>query len=189
MNIIAGTARNLELAVPQGLQVRPTSGKARKALFDSLGDLSGITFVDLCSGSGANALEAASRGAACAVMVEMELQHTRIIQENIRRVQKTGVDTAFELIKSDILNVAAYRNFLEQADVIYADPPYAVSAELCSKLLADSSFTAAANGCLLIWEIPDTPGAAGDFITLNGVEDMQLRRLGGTMFLTGKVIG
>ena len=41
MDIIAGPARGVELCVPEGIPVRPTTGRARKALFDSLGDLTG----------------------------------------------------------------------------------------------------------------------------------------------------
>ena len=62
MNIIAGAARNLELLSPPDMEIRPTTGRARKALFDSLGPLDGLGVLDLCAGSGAAALEAASRG-------------------------------------------------------------------------------------------------------------------------------
>ena len=71
MNIIAGIARGVELSVPDTMQVRPTSGRARKALFDSLGDFSGLHILDLFSGSGALALESASRGAAAITMLEI----------------------------------------------------------------------------------------------------------------------
>ena len=65
MRIIAGIARNIELAAPPGIGVRPTAVRARKALFDSIGSrLAGSVVLDLCAGSGALALEAASRGAA-----------------------------------------------------------------------------------------------------------------------------
>ncbi|MBR7105025.1 MAG: RsmD family RNA methyltransferase [Lentisphaeria bacterium] len=62
MRIIAGKARNLELNVPAGMGVRPTSGRGRKALLDSLGDLEEAAVLDLFAGSGAFALECASRG-------------------------------------------------------------------------------------------------------------------------------
>ena len=61
MNIIAGLARGVELRVPPGIPVRPTTGRVRKALFDSLGDLSDCHVLDLFSGSGALALESLSR--------------------------------------------------------------------------------------------------------------------------------
>ena len=87
MNIVAGKARGVELVVPEGIPVRPTATRVRKALFDSLGDMTGMRVVDLCAGSGALALEALSRGAAAAVMVELNAEHIRYIEENIRRVR------------------------------------------------------------------------------------------------------
>ncbi len=51
VRIVAGCARNLELAAPPGTAVRPTAIRARKALFDSLGALTGLAVVDLFAGS------------------------------------------------------------------------------------------------------------------------------------------
>ena len=67
MEIISGLARGVQLTVPPGETVRPTAARARKALFDSLGDLAGTRVADLCAGAGGLGLEAASRGAAEAV--------------------------------------------------------------------------------------------------------------------------
>ena len=64
MEIVAGTARGLILTSPgENDEVRPTSVRARRAFFDSLGDLKGNVFADIFAGSGAMGLEAASRGA------------------------------------------------------------------------------------------------------------------------------
>ena len=82
MNIIAGNARGVELIVTDDMGVRPTSARARKALFDSLGDLSGVHILDLFAGSGALALEAASRGAASIAMLEISPAHITAINEN-----------------------------------------------------------------------------------------------------------
>ena len=84
MNIIAGAARGVVLNVPPGIPVRPTAGRVRKALFDSLGDLSGEHILDLFSGSGALALESLSRGAGSAAMVELSGQHISCIESNIK---------------------------------------------------------------------------------------------------------
>ena len=188
MNIIAGLARNVELSTPDSMKIRPTAGRARKALFDSLGPLAGSGVADLCAGSGAFALEAASRGADFALMVEKEFAHIRYIEENIRRVQKTGVETCFQVVNSDIAAPGSYASFLSRCDVIFADPPYAVSAELFQTLLHNELFLRHAEKALLIWEIPDTPGAAGAFLENSGLpDDMQLRQFGGTMFFLGTV--
>ena len=76
MQIIAGKARSLELSAPPGIGVRPTAGRSRKALFDSIGGaLAGSCVLDLFSGSGALALEAASRGAAVLWMASQLQMH------------------------------------------------------------------------------------------------------------------
>ena len=187
MNIIAGTARNLELVSPPDMEVRPTTGRARKALFDSLGPLNGLGVLDLCSGSGAAALEAASRGAGLAVMVEKNPGHARIIQANVEKVRRTGVEARMEIINSDILDVRSYVKLLDECSLILADPPYAVSAELFRKLLADDLFREHGKECFLVWEIPDTPGALGEFLEVPGLIGSEVRKFGGTLFLMGTV--
>ena len=71
--------------------------------------------------------------------------------------------------------------------LILADPPYAVSAELYQKLMSDPLFREHASGCLLVWEIPDTPGALGEFLETPGLADSRIRKFGSTLFLMGTV--
>ena len=189
MNIIAGMARGVELAVPAGMPVRPTAGRVRKALFDSLGDISGMRIVDLCSGSGALALEAVSRGAESAFMVELNAEHIRYIEENIRRVRAAGVTAQMIVIQCDAAQSRSYLPRLHGVpDIIFADPPYQESAEIFGELINDAYFCKNMNGTRLIWEIPDHPGAAGEFlrrIPENG--SFSLKRYAGTMFLTARI--
>ena len=187
MNIIAGNARNLELLSPPDMEIRPTTGRARKALFDSLGPLDGLGVLDLCAGSGAAALEAASRGAALAVMVEKNASHIKIISANAEKVRKTGVSTRLEIVNADILNVRSYLSLLDECSLILADPPYAISAELFSKLMNDKLFLTHAEECFLVWEIPDTPGVLGEFLEVPGTQHWQVRKFGGTLFLMGTI--
>ena len=184
MRIIAGKAHNLELNVPEGMGVRPTSGRGRKALLDSLGDLTGAAVLDLFAGSGAFALECASRGAGQVTMVELSSAHGSVIRENCAKVTRTGVDAEITLIQGDALNVSLYRSV--PADLIFADPPYADSGSFFKKLSSSASFQEAFDGALLVWEIPDTPGARGDFLD-HGFEDGALRNLGGVWFFMGTV--
>ena len=88
MQIIAGCARGMELETPPGLGVRPTAVRARKALFDSLGEWRGRRVLDLFAGSGALGLEAASRGAALLVAVEQENLHFRVLTRNFDRFSR-----------------------------------------------------------------------------------------------------
>ena len=187
MNIIAGAARNLELLSPPDMEIRPTTGRARKALFDSLGPLDGIGVLDLCAGSGAAALEAASRGAGLAVMVEKNPNHVKIIRSNAERVRKTGVTARLEIVNADILSVQNYVSLLDECSLILADPPYAVSAELFRGLMENELFIGHAEECFLVWEIPDTPGALGEFLEIPGTENWEVRKFGGTLFLMGTI--
>ena len=185
MRIIAGIARNLELNVPEGLGVRPTSGRGRKALLDSLGDLDGAAVLDIFAGSGAFALECASRGAAEVTMVELSTAHIAVIRENCKKVQRTGVEAEMEIFQGDALAVSLYSHV--EADLIFADPPYAESGRFFKELTANPLFQEKFEGALLVWEIPDTPGARGDFIDAPGFDDGALRNLGGVWFFIGTV--
>lgn len=188
MNIISGTARNLQLADLPGMEVRPTAGRARKALFDSLGDLTGCGILDLCAGSGALALESASRGAAWAAMVEKNPAHIDCIRENCRRVAAAGCTAQLLVMEFDMLHFHRYSSRLPgQPQFIFADPPYANSAELFHRLISDETFINFCHNSRIIWELPDTPGAMGEFINIPAVTGMQFRRFGKTIFLTGTI--
>ncbi len=192
MRIIAGTARNLELEVPEGMEVRPTSGRARKALFDSLGGIwTGATVLDLCSGSGAMALEAASRGAAKCVMVELNSAHAEVIRRNADRVARTGAAAEIEIFNADATRTGIYSSAFggRGPDIIMADPPYASSAEIFRTLMNDKGFTDWCGGTLLCWEIPDDPGSAGEFLAAGNIRNRKLKNLGGTLFLLGNTEG
>ncbi|MEG2076217.1 MAG: RsmD family RNA methyltransferase, partial [Victivallaceae bacterium] len=176
MQIIAGSARRIKLNTPPTLEVRPTAGRAREALFSALGDLSGAEIVDLCAGSGALGLEAASRGAGRVTFVELAREHIRYIQENIVRVQKAGCKSEFKVLAGD----AGGGNWCqgESPDIIFSDPPYAESARIFRKLLSNDNFLRYAAGSLLIWEIPDYKGALGEFIG-EGFPYNEIRKFGG----------
>lgn len=177
MEIISGSARGLKLTVPPGELVRPTASRARKALFDSLGDFSGVRAADLCAGSGGLGLEAASRGAAEILFVEKEIRHCQCLERNIAAVAKTGAAARMEIRNCDILDAARWCSGM--FDVIFADPPYAASAGLFSALLKDHGALLKKTGALLVWEIPDIPGSKGSFMRPEG----RFRKFGATEFL------
>ena len=189
MNIIAGLARGVELSVPPGIPVRPTTGRVRKALFDSLGDLSDCHVLDLFSGSGALALESLSRGAASAAMVELESLHISCIERNLASVRAAGVSVPASIIQSDAASPEKYLARLKQLpDIIFADPPYPISAECFNKILNNNYFRRTLAGKTLIWELPDHPGAAGEFLAgAKVLDEFKLRRYANTMFVTGKI--
>jgi 16S rRNA (guanine(966)-N(2))-methyltransferase RsmD len=121
MRIIAGTRKGTAIAAPRGDDTRPTADKVRGAVFNMLGNVSGLKVLDLFAGSGALALESLSRGAASALMVDNRPAAVKIIAANITKLR---LDNAF-LKRRDylaILKNAAKKE--ERFDLIFVDPPY-----------------------------------------------------------------
>jgi 16S rRNA (guanine966-N2)-methyltransferase len=125
--IIAGAHGGRRLAAPPGDKTRPTSDRVREAYFsalDTMIDLSGARFADLYSGSGAVGLEALSRGAAYTLLVEADAKAARAIRDNIVTLR---VGNAARLITGKVGQVLAAPPEGGPFDVIFADPPYAVT--------------------------------------------------------------
>lgn len=122
MRIITGSARGTRLKSPAGDGTRPTADRTREALFSMLGSrVVDARVLDLFAGTGALALEALSRGAASAVLVDRTTH--AILAENAARTKLAG---RAEIHRGDVYAVAAElaregRTF----DLIFADPPYA----------------------------------------------------------------
>ncbi len=122
MRVVAGLARGRQLAAPPGTDTRPTSDRAREAIFNalrSLGVIADARVADLFAGSGALGIEALSRGAASCVFVEREPAAVAVIEENLRRTGLTGGTVA----KADVERWLATRT--ASFDLVLADPPYA----------------------------------------------------------------
>ena len=123
LRVTGGTARGRVLALVPGPGTRPTSSMLREAIFASLAGVDGLSVLDLCSGSGLLAIEALSRGAARATLIDSAGPALRPIHANLR-------DAGF----SDLAEVRRRRAdvFLKKADASYdlvlADPPYADAA-------------------------------------------------------------
>jgi 16S rRNA (guanine966-N2)-methyltransferase len=124
--IVAGAARGRRLLVPAGNGTRPTSDRVREALFSSLestfGSFAGLRVLDLYAGSGALGLEARSRGAAYALLVESHPAAVRAIRTNVAAV---GLDCV-EVQAASVRRVLATPPD-EPFDLVLADPPYAMS--------------------------------------------------------------
>ncbi len=123
MRITGGQAKGIPINVPKGTRTRPTSDKVRQALFNIVGaEVAGRKVLDLFAGSGALAIEALSRGAAYAVLVERNPTSASIIANNL---QKAGLTGKAEIMRMD------FRSALEKLDhraevwdLIFIDPPY-----------------------------------------------------------------
>jgi 16S rRNA (guanine966-N2)-methyltransferase len=137
--IIAGSLKGRRLATPPGDRTRPTSDRVREALFNSLapgGDLDGLRFADLYAGSGAVGLEALSRGADSALFVESHVLTAKLLRRNIADLAVTGAEVICAPVEKALQNGPA-----EPFDIVFADPPYAVTdaaiAEVLEALVAN----------------------------------------------------
>lgn len=123
---MAGSAGGTQL-VMAGPGTRPLADRVKQALFGSLEPLlPGAAILDLCAGSGGAAIEALSRGAGRAVLVERDPAAVGVIRENLRR---TGLAGAALVVRGDAL--AALRGPVlgnDRFDVVIVDPPYAETA-------------------------------------------------------------
>ena len=123
MRIISGKARGKQLATVQGQEIRPTSDRVREALFSSLtcrlGSFEQLVILDLFAGTGALALEALSRGAGEAVLVDSGRQSQRLIEKNS---QICGLSSQCRLLATPVDK--ALPRLSRPFDVIFLDPPY-----------------------------------------------------------------
>ena len=124
MRIIAGTARGREIAAPKGTETRPVTDIIRESLFNIWQfDIEGSDFLDLFSGSGCMALEALSRGAKSAVMVDASPDAVRAIRSNLA---KTGLDRCgHEVVRGDVFKaIDRFGRMRRRFDLVYLDPPF-----------------------------------------------------------------
>lgn len=126
--IIAGSRKGHRLHTPPGDGTRPTSDRVREAAFgvlaselgrsgDAAEQLAGCAFLDLYAGSGAVALEAASRGAASVVAVEKERRAAEVIRRNVR---ETGLGV--KVVPTSVEKYLAGPP--TEFDICWLDPPY-----------------------------------------------------------------
>ena len=154
MEITAGILHGMSLKAPAGLDVRPTAVRARQALFDSLGDLSGKVFADLCAGSGAMGLEAASRGAASVIFAECAPASLAAIRFNCRRAAESGLPAELEIVEGALPGSIARLSAKPKPHIVFADPPYPISSDLFSEVTGNALFAEWASDATMIWELP-----------------------------------
>lgn len=138
--IIAGRARGRRLDVP-ARGTRPTSDRVRESLFSSLdAELLGgsetwstTTVLDLFAGSGALGLEALSRGARSAVLVESDRGAARVLRENCAVVGLPGADVLARRVES----LASGTPVSDAASLVLVDPPYDRPAGEIARVLGD----------------------------------------------------
>ena len=124
MRVIAGTSRGRRLALFEGHDVRPTPDRVREALFSilqsKLGGFADLRVLDLFAGSGALAIEALSRGATSACLVEKASASGKIIRENLDYCQFSN--KAKVIIRDAFLALSGFES--NSFDLVFLDPPY-----------------------------------------------------------------
>jgi 16S rRNA (guanine966-N2)-methyltransferase len=141
--IVSGFAGSLSLTVPRS-GTRPTSDRVREAVFSSLEAMdavSGINVLDLYAGSGALGLEAVSRGAASAVLVERSAQAASVCRANARAVlaaaeRSPGRRPAISVSQSSV-NAYVRQPSGARFDLVFLDPPYDVPDDELGTVLTD----------------------------------------------------
>lgn len=126
MRIISGQFRNRTLVAPKGNSTRPTSGQLRESVFNMMQHrIEDAYFLDLFAGSGAMGLEALSRLASRSVFIESDREAIKAIKTNISNL---GVEKQSELLCGNVLIfVPKLAKRERKFDIIYADPPYAIT--------------------------------------------------------------
>lgn len=136
LRVIAGSVRGRRLVAPPGDEIRPTKGIVREAMFsalDSRGAIADAVVLDLYAGTGALGFEALSRGAERAVLVELDRRALEAIDTN---VENTGFGDRARVVRADVASFLDVPPPPEAPfDLVFADPPYDVTAEEVEALL------------------------------------------------------
>jgi 16S rRNA (guanine966-N2)-methyltransferase len=135
VRVVAGRFGGRRLQAPPGRGTRPTSDRVREALFSTLGPLDGARVLDLFAGSGALGIEALSRGAASALLVERDPRTVAVIRANLEAL---GIDAPEATVHAGparaALRSASARG--DTYDLIFLDPPYRSAPGLGRELSA-----------------------------------------------------
>lgn len=142
MRVVAGSARGRRLEAPPGRATRPTSDRAREGLFSSvtaLGTLAGAQVLDLFCGSGAVGIEAVSRGARHALLLDSDARAVSVARRNAALVQPGAVTVVCDRAERAVAAWGAAPPGVPDGfagfDLVFADPPYALGTERVQALL------------------------------------------------------
>lgn len=121
--IISGSLRGISLQTPSGVDTRPTSDRAKEALFSIVGpDIEGARVLDLFAGSGQIALEALSRGAGHAILCEMDRAALKALFSNLEKTRTSDQVRVFTYDARRLVKKLVKEGY--SFDFIYLDPPW-----------------------------------------------------------------
>jgi 16S rRNA (guanine966-N2)-methyltransferase len=157
MRIIAGELKGREFKTPRGHVTHPMSDKIRGALFNILGDIDGLTFLDAFAGSGALAFEAASRGAKSVIAIDKDSTAHKVADQNLKEL---GLEKKVKVTKANAGGWSIH-NMEKKFDVVILAPPYTDLQETLLATLA-KRHTQKKGLVVLDWpgkkEVPDFAG-------------------------------
>lgn len=139
MRVIAGRFRSRKIKPVPGLNVRPTPDRLREALFNVLAPrIEGTVFLDAYAGTGAVGIEALSRGAKEAVLIEKKPDAVAVLREN---VQALGIEKEVLVVRGS----ATVQLPKQKCDIVFLDPPYEQIKDygICLNALTDTGCTLA----------------------------------------------
>lgn len=173
MRVIAGKARSVPLLSREGLDTRPTSDRVKEAVFNIIQfEVEGRRVLDLFGGSGQMAIEALSRGAAEAVIVDQSKESVFVIRQNLA---KTKLSDLAEVVCAD------YMEYLNRAkgkfDLIFLDPPYREKF-LENALKRISEIDILKSGGIIICERPADKVLPDDYAAFSRARDYRYGRTG-----------
>jgi 16S rRNA (guanine(966)-N(2))-methyltransferase RsmD len=132
LRVTGGELRGRKLVTPPGGSTRPTASRVREALFSMLGPIHGARVLDLCCGCGSLGIEAISRGADSAVLVDDAVAATEAARENVRTF---GIDDRVRVLELDALRaVQRLRADGDRFDLILIDAPYSKAPQIVGRL-------------------------------------------------------
>lgn len=133
MRVIAGSLGGRPLVAPRGDGTRPTTDRVREALFSILGELRAARVLDLYAGTGALGIEALSRGAAHAVLVEQARPALTALRTNLTNL---GLLTRATVVATSVTRALPTLATLGPFDLVLCDPPWAIVDEALDALAA-----------------------------------------------------
>jgi len=170
MRVIAGELKGHTLVAPRGWKVRPTSDRVREAIFSALGArVEGASVLDLYCGTGALAIEALSRGAGQAVLVDRD---TRPALGNVERL---GLRERARLQRGDVgrwLAAATESPDAPRFDLVFVDAPYRLADRVAQDLNTHLPRLLASDGRAIV------ESGAGRPLRIDSLERLRQRRYG-----------
>ena len=154
MRVIAGSARGVRLAAPDGMKTRPTSDRVKEALFSIIAsrrEFVNMRVMDVCAGTGSLGIEALSRGSLSCCFIEHDRKVLKVLERNL---STTGFAASSECVALDAhqgLQLLARQG--KCFDLVFFDPPYA-SGLYASIPDAMSSLSLLSDQALLVIECP-----------------------------------